>query len=84
MATRRKVTLFRGVYPVSFDLEAGIDSRQANTEVIEELQRRGAVRVDDLVIITKGDLNGVSGGTNVMKIVRVGEHIVSGGKINFD
>ena len=75
VATRRKVTLFRGVYPVSFDLETGIDSRQANTEVIEELQRRGAVRVDDLVIITKGDLNGVSGGTNVMKIVRVGEHV---------
>ena len=64
VATRRKVTIYRGVYPVSFDLEPGIDSRQANTEVIEELQRRGAVRDDDLVIITKGDLNGVSGGTN--------------------
>jgi pyruvate kinase len=84
VATRRKVTLFRGVYPVSFDLEPGIDSRQANTEVIEELQRRGAVRDDDLVIITKGDLNGVSGGTNVMKIVRVGEHILPSGGINFD
>jgi len=74
VATRRKVTLFRGVYPVSLDLEPGIDSRQANIEVIEELQRRGAVRDDDLVIITKGDLKGVSGGTNVMKIVRVGQH----------
>ena len=72
------------MYTVSFDLETGIDSRQANTEVIEELQRRGAVRDDDLVIITKGDLNGVSGGTNVMKIVRVGEHILPGGGINFD
>jgi pyruvate kinase len=76
VSTRRRVTLFRGVYPVSFDLEAGIDSQQANTEVIEELQRRGAVRDDDLVIITKGDLNGVPGGTNVMKIIRVGEHII--------
>ena len=84
VATRRKVTLFRGVYPVSFDLEPGIDSRQANTEVIEELQRRGAVRDDDLVIITKGDLNGVSGGTNVMKIVRVGEHFPTDGHLNFD
>jgi pyruvate kinase len=84
VATRRKVTLFRGVYPVSFDLEPGIDSRQANIEVIEELQRRGAVRDDDLVIITKGDLNGVSGGTNVMKIVRVGEHVPANGQLNFD
>jgi pyruvate kinase len=84
VATRRKVTLFRGVYPVSFDLEPGIDSRQANIEVIEELQRRGAVRDDDLVIITKGDLNGVSGGTNVMKIVRVGEHFPNDDQLNFD
>lgn len=76
VATRRKVTMYRGVYPVSFGLESGIDSRHANTEIIEELQRRGAVRDDDLVIITKGDLNGVAGGTNVMKIIRVGEHKV--------
>ncbi len=76
VATRRRVTLFRGVYPVSFELVTGTDSQQANIEVIEELQRRGAVRDDNLVIITKGDLNGVSGGTNVMKIIRVGEHIL--------
>ena len=32
----------------------------------------------DVVIITKGDLTGQSGGTNVMKILRVGEHILPG------
>ena len=31
------------------------------------------VRDGDLVIITKGDLMGVMGGTNAMKIVRVGD-----------
>ncbi len=51
-------------------------ARKANEEVIEELQRRGAVRNGDLVVITKGDLNGVQGGTNVMKILRVGEHLL--------
>jgi len=75
VATRRKVTLFRGVYPVSFDV-TGMDSQKANEEVIEELQRRGAVRNGDMVIITKGDLNGVEGGTNVMKILKVGEHLL--------
>lgn len=75
VATRRKVTLYRGVYPVSFDV-TGMDSQKANEEVIEELQRRGAVRNGDLVVITKGDLNGVQGGTNVMKILRVGEHLL--------
>jgi pyruvate kinase len=75
VATRRKVTLFRGVYPVSFDV-TGVDTVRANVEIVEELQRRGAVRDGDLVIITKGDLTGQSGGTNVMKILRVGEHIL--------
>jgi pyruvate kinase len=42
--------------------------------VIEELLRRGTVRDGDLVIITKGDRSGVEGQTNIMKIMRVGEH----------
>ena len=71
--TRRKVTLFRGVYPVSFDV-ASTDIHQVNKEVIEELLRRGTVCDGDLVIITKGDRSGVEGQTNIMKIMRVGEH----------
>jgi pyruvate kinase len=72
-ATRRKVTLFRGVYPVSFDV-ASTDIQVVNREVVEELKRRGAVQDGDLVIITKGDRKGVEGQTNIMKIMRVGEH----------
>jgi pyruvate kinase len=75
VSTRRKVTMYRGVYPVSFDV-TGMNSQKANEEVIEELERRGAVRNGDLVVITKGDLNGVEGGTNVMKVLRVGEHLL--------
>ncbi len=73
VATRRKVTLYRGVYPVSFDSTAFTDHVELNREAIDELRRRGAVRDGDLVIITKGDLMGVDGGTNAMKIVKVGE-----------
>ena len=72
-ATRRKVTLFRGVYSVSFDV-ASTDMHDVNMEVIEELLRHGTVTEGDLVIITKGDRNGVEGQTNIMKIMRVGEH----------
>ncbi|MGB5605046.1 MAG: pyruvate kinase [Gammaproteobacteria bacterium] len=71
--TRRKVTLYRGVYPVSFDVTTP-DHATVNREAIDELMRRGAVRDGDLVIITKGDLMGVHGGTSAMKIIRVGEH----------
>jgi pyruvate kinase len=71
--TRRKVRIFRGVYPVSFDVSSK-DVHEVNMEVIEELLRRGTARDGDLVIITKGDRSGVEGQTNLMKIMRVGEH----------
>jgi len=71
--TRRKVTLYRGVYPVSFDVPADLDRSAVNREAIDELLRRGAVRDGDLVLITRGDLMGVRGGTNAMTIVRVGD-----------
>ncbi|MCP3849701.1 MAG: pyruvate kinase [Gammaproteobacteria bacterium] len=72
--TRRKVTLYRGVVPVSFDVTT-TDHATLNMEVVDELKRRGSVRDGDLVVITKGDLAGVMGGTNAMKIVKVGELI---------
>ena len=77
VGTRRKVTLYRGVYPVSFDSTMTADHALLNREAIDELRRRGAVRDGDLVIITKGDLLGVNGGTNAMKIVKVGELVES-------
>ncbi|MEW8518234.1 MAG: pyruvate kinase [Candidatus Thiodiazotropha sp.] len=73
--TRRKVTLYRGVYPVSFDV-ASTNVDKVNEEVIDELLRRGEVRENDLVIITKGDRSGVEGQTNIMKVMRVGEHVL--------
>lgn len=69
--TRRKVTLYRGVCPVSFNVETS-DHALINREVIDELQRRGVVRDGDWVIITKGDLAGMQGGTNALKVVQVG------------
>ncbi len=69
--TRRKVTLYRGVYPVAFEITTS-DHATLNREAMDELRRRGTVREGDLVIITKGDLTGVLGGTNAMKIAIVG------------
>jgi pyruvate kinase len=74
-ATLRRVTLYRGVRPVRF--AAGSTSHhRVNKAVVDELLRLGAVREGDVVIITKGDLLGVGGGTNAMKIVRVGDLVV--------
>ena len=44
-----------------------------NRAVVAELETRGLVAEGDWLIITKGDFSGVKGGTNSMKIVKVGE-----------
>ncbi|OGT86458.1 MAG: pyruvate kinase [Gammaproteobacteria bacterium RIFCSPLOWO2_12_FULL_52_10] len=71
LATVRKTRLYRGVYPVYFDI-THTDPLEANAGIINELIARQAVHNGDLVIITKGDLRGRRGGTNNLKIVRVG------------
>ncbi|PHS26793.1 MAG: pyruvate kinase [Methylophaga sp.] len=73
VATRRKVTLFRGVYPISFTINH--DSHASlNKDIVDELQRCGVVRDGDMVIITKGDLE-ERDSTNTLKLVRVGDMV---------
>lgn len=68
--TRRRVTLYRGVYPVPFDI-THTDPEALYRSIFQSLLERGLVAEKDLVILTKGELSGVSGGTNSMKILRV-------------
>jgi len=69
-ATSRRVVLYRGVYPIQFEIhETQRDHLYAS--IFEALLSRGLVEVDDLVIFTKGDLKGISGSTNAMKILEV-------------
>ncbi len=69
-ATRRRVTLYRGVYPVPFDI-TDTEPRELYAAVFDQLLRRQLVSIGDLVILTQGELSGVSGGTNAMKIIKV-------------
>lgn len=71
--TRRKVTLFRGVYPVNFKMSTH-DREQLLREAEDELRRRGAVRDGDIIVLTIGEAIGKSGFTNTLKIVRVGDY----------
>lgn len=71
-STLRRMTLFRGVYPIPFDA-THIDRRILNLAACQELQKRGIIKNGDIVIITKGDLIGVHGRTNSLKIVTVGD-----------
>lgn len=69
--TQRRMALYRGVYPIPFDA-THMDRRLLNQDAAGELQKRGILKEGDLVIITKGDLIGVHGRTNSMKIFTVG------------
>ena len=68
--TSRRVTLYRGVYPVEFDI-THTNSVRVYNEVCARLYKLGYVQPGDRVIFTKGDLSGVAGGTNAMKIIEV-------------
>lgn len=71
-STRRKVTLFRGVYPVEFGKD--LNDPEVILQLAEdELLSRGIVRNGDIMIMTIGEPVGKTGGTNTMKIIRVGE-----------
>jgi len=67
--TCRKVTLYRGVYPVL--VERTGQRVQVKEEVVAALQRCRAVGAGDCVIVTRGDTVGKHGGTNTMKIITV-------------
>ena len=73
-ATSRRVTLYRGVYPVSFHIEHA-DPRLLYRDIFSTLLSNELVEEGDLVIFTQGDLSGVSGSTNSMKIISVNSSI---------
>ena len=69
-ATQRRVTLYRGVYPVDFDVTHP-RPEQMYPAIFERLIADGLAADGDLIIVTKGEFSGVTGGTNTMKIIQV-------------
>jgi pyruvate kinase len=68
--TRRRVALYRGVYPIPFE---GVEdpSRAGFGAVSQALLERGAAAPGDRILFTEGFESGVSGGTNTMKVLRI-------------
>ncbi|NOT11669.1 MAG: pyruvate kinase [Methylococcaceae bacterium] len=71
--TLGKVTLYRGVFPVYFKINPTHDHAEVNREIVKELRQWNRAADGDKFIITKGDLTGVKGGTNALKVVVVGQ-----------
>ncbi len=70
--TQRRVALFRGVQPVPFETGSTSPDHKDHLRAIDILKSKGVLNDGDLVIATNGDSNQL-GGTNTMKILRVGE-----------
>jgi pyruvate kinase len=74
LGTCEITALYKGVIPVPFHASA-LDPSEVNHSAVETLRAHNAVSDGDLVLITKGDFVNVHGGTNTLKIVRVGDVI---------
>jgi pyruvate kinase len=69
--TRRRVMLYRGVYPVTFDVMHGQTPEDVYADIFQLLLEQKMVDAGDRIIVTKGELSGVSGKTNSMVILEV-------------
>lgn len=70
-STRRKLKLYRNVFPCHLGTESK-DTAEVLAYTEEELIRKGSVVKGDMILITIGEPIGQAGSTNVMKIVTIG------------
>src|SRR5262245_538213 len=75
-STRYKCALFRDVFPLMVKY-VGHDREELLREAEKVLVANKVVKEGDLIVLTIGEPIGKSGGTNTMKIVKVGEHLKS-------
>jgi pyruvate kinase len=72
VGSQRKMALYRNVVPLF--LEQSTDRDEVLRAAEDLLLAKGAAMQGDMIVLTIGEPMGKSGGTNTMKIVRVGEH----------
>lgn len=72
VATRQKAALFRNVR--TFELAQSTDTEVVLKAVQDLLLAQGVVQKGDLIVVTWGEPIGQVGGTNALKILKVGEY----------
>ena len=73
-STRYRCALFRDVFPLMVQY-IGHDRDELLQEAEDTLVHNGVVKQGELIVLTFGEPIGKPGGTNTMKIVKVGEHL---------
>lgn len=66
--TCRKMTLYRGVYPVNFNLTQ-YQKWEVSQYALDKLINMNILQVGDKVLVTKGHIIGTQGHTNTLKIL---------------
>lgn len=69
--TLGRMALYRDVQPIQFDVTKH-EEEEVPTAAINELKKHSFVKDGDLVILTRGPRQGISGGTNMLSILKVG------------
>ena len=73
IGARNQMTLYRGVHPLLMS-QTHQDRDVMLWEAEQILLEQGVVDYGDLIVLTIGEPIGAAGGTNTLKIVRVGDH----------
>ena len=73
--TRRRVTLYRGVYPIAYDV--GDRGEAVYFPIFRLLLGMKLLLDGGTIISSKGELSGISGGTNSMQILRCNEKVAT-------
>ncbi len=73
LATLTKCALMRDVRPFTLAYE-GHDREKLLREAEQVLLDKGVVAMGDIVVLTMGEPIGQSGGTNTLKLLKIGEH----------
>jgi pyruvate kinase len=73
-SARRRMSLFRECHPVAMMYHT-VDLLTLLADAERVMMDSGLLQRGDLVVITSGEPVGKSGGTNTLKIVRIGDHL---------
>ena len=68
--TLSRMTLYRGVYPVRVDFDK-LSPADVTESVVNLLKSKDIVESGDRIVLTRGDMLGDQGGSNIMKIVSI-------------
>jgi pyruvate kinase len=71
--TRRRLKLYRGVYPLPLTASSN-DSHEILITVENDLINKEVLRLGDLILVMMGEPFGTAGSTNTLKVKVVGEN----------